>query len=241
MLTTAHTRITPLNTSSTGDLITSLKATSLSLGDIFEKLQSQTTEVATLGQTGIAPEIKRLHRQLKEQDELHREGIAEIHLILKDCLETQLFEHLKQQAQREIEAEIDGLVREQVAECLKTIIPQDLQDEVAAQKSELEELRIQLHNSESRRANASLRANQPNEILHVIYMSNGEVSKHYPKSLQDLFDLDSETSKALMVDYELPDISEAGDRNLNRFIQFCGVSYQMVRTGPNTRRVGLEH
>jgi len=225
---------------STGNLITNLKEASGSLGDIFEKLQSQTTEVAILGQLGTTPEIKRLHRQLNEQDEIHREGVAEIRLILKDCLETQLFEHLKKQAQREIEAEIDELVREQVAECLEMIIPQDLQDEVAKQKSELKELRVKLHNSESRRANASLRSNQPDESLRVIYMQNGEVSSHYPKSLKELFDLDSETSKALMIDYELPDVSEARDRNLNRFMQFCGVSYQMVRTGSNTRRVGLE-
>ncbi|KAF8070393.1 hypothetical protein FPV67DRAFT_1487212 [Lyophyllum atratum] len=120
------------------------------------------------------------------------------------------------------------------------MIPQNLQDEVAIQKSELDELRIQLHNSESRRANGALRSNQSDESLREIYMSNGKVSNRYPKSLKDLFELDFETSKVLMMDYEIPDVSEARDRNLNRFMQFCGVSYQMVRTGSQTRRVGLE-
>ncbi|KAF5386215.1 hypothetical protein D9615_002317 [Tricholomella constricta] len=203
--------------------------------DIFEKLQNQTTEVATVGKIGAAVEIKKLQRQLKEQDQIHQDGIAEIHLVLKEFVDTQLFEHLKKQGKlREIEEEIDELVKEQVAECLKTIIPQDLQEQVAEQRSELEELGIQLHNCDSRRANASLRSNQPDESLHTIYMPDGKVSEHYPRNLKDLFDLDAETSKALMLDYELPDVYEARDRNLNRFMQFCG-----VRTGIYTQRVGI--
>ncbi|KAG6886326.1 hypothetical protein C0993_006736 [Termitomyces sp. T159_Od127] len=48
---------------------------------------------------------------------------------------------------REIEAEFDQIVQEQVAACLAEMIPQDLQDEIAAQEVELEELRIKLLNS----------------------------------------------------------------------------------------------
>lgn len=50
-------------------------------------------------------------------------------------------------AQQEVNAEIDKLVQEQVAESLAPLIAQDLQDRVAVQKLELEELRIKLHNS----------------------------------------------------------------------------------------------
>lgn len=31
-----------------------------------------------------------------------------------------------------------------------------------------------------------------------------------------------------MQEYELPGISDARDRNLNRFMRFCGVSYRLV-------------
>lgn len=31
-----------------------------------------------------------------------------------------------------------------------------------------------------------------------------------------------------MTDYELPDISDSRDRNLNKLMQFCGVRYQLV-------------
>lgn len=101
---------------------------------------------------------------------------------------------------------------------------------------------------ESRRSNAMLRLNNPDDHLQTILMSDGEVSAHYPQSLKSLMKLDCEQysiprmciatdimsfeakiSKALMMDYQLPDPSDSRERNLNRFMQFCGVSYQMVR------------
>ncbi|KAG5341514.1 hypothetical protein C0989_009875 [Termitomyces sp. Mn162] len=143
----AAIRITPLDTFSVTDVLDDLKSASESLSNIYEKLEIQTSDVAKRGQIGITSEIKRFQRQLREQDQIHRDGIAEIQLILKDCLETQLFAHLKEIAQREIEAEIDRLVQEQVAECLATMIPLSLQDKIVEQRMELEELRINLLNS----------------------------------------------------------------------------------------------
>jgi len=34
--------------------------------------------------------------------------------------------------------------------------------------------------------------------------------------------------KALMEDYDFPNITDSRDLNLNRFMQFCGVRYQLV-------------
>ncbi|KAG6864785.1 hypothetical protein C0991_007159 [Blastosporella zonata] len=178
--------VKPLDTLSTGDFISSLKAATDSLGDIFGKLEYQTADVAT---RGPAPEIKSDYFGFAP---LVTDASDYYQVILKDCLEMQLFEHLKERAQREIEAEIDELVREQVALCLESMIPQNLQDEVAVQNVELEGLRSELLNSENRRANALLRSNQPDERLHEIYMSNRQVSERYPKTLQELFDLDGE-------------------------------------------------
>ncbi|KAF8220581.1 hypothetical protein L208DRAFT_1333016, partial [Tricholoma matsutake] len=171
--------------------------------------------------------ITRLLVQMEDQERMHTEGIAEIHLILNKHLQTQFFEHLKEQAQQEIDREIHELVRDQVALCLEAHISQELQDEVARNRRELEDLRLQLHNSESRRANSLLRSNQPNDPLHTIYTSNGQVSAHFPKSLGDLFNLDAETCRCLVLDYELP-VSDSRDRNLNLFMRFCGVGYQVV-------------
>jgi hypothetical protein len=64
-------------------------------------------------------------------------------------------------------------------------------------------------------------------------MSDGSVSERFPKDLKSLFSLDANTVKALMNDYELPNPSNSNkDHNLNRFMQFCGVRYQLVRPGP---------
>lgn len=49
--------------------------------------------------------------------------------------------------EEEVAGQIDQLVEEQVALCLQKHIPQELQDELAVQKHELQEVRRQLHNS----------------------------------------------------------------------------------------------
>lgn len=60
-------------------------------------------------------------------------------------------------------------------------------------------------------------------------MTDGTVSRHYPKDLESLFKLDDEITKALMSDYKLPHSdSDSQDHNLNRFMRFCGVQYQLV-------------
>lgn len=38
----------------------------------------------------------------------------------------------------------------------------------------------------------------------------------------------AEDTEALMADYGIPEPSESRDHNLNRFMQFCGVRYQLV-------------
>jgi len=83
-------------------------------------------------------------------------------------------------------------------------------------------------------------------------MDDGTVSPRFPKDLKGLFSLDGEFSKgalrirqkksssltqvtkaesvkALMNDYEFKQpLSSNNDHNLNRFMQFCGVRYQLV-------------
>jgi len=212
--------------------------------DVFDEmlntLHAQTVQGAIFGEYGGAQEIKSIRSQIKEQDRKHKHGLEEIELILKDLLANKVVEQLKRQVEEEVASQIDQLVEEQVALCLKTHIPQELQDELAEQKRELKEVRRQLHNSESRRSNATLRLNSPNDHLQTILMSNGEISTHFPDTLKGLFKLDAKTSKALMLDYEIPDASDSRERNLNRIMQFFGVSYQVVRSGAETRPVGMQ-
>ena len=111
---------------------------------------------------------------------------------------------------------------------------------------------LPIHHSlfrESRRANGNLRANKPDDFLANLLMPNGMINPLFPKNLKELFSLNGKstecdllfkkkliantlkaaTVKTLMKDYRLPDISETNkDHNLNRFMQFCGVRYQLV-------------
>jgi hypothetical protein len=49
--------------------------------------------------------------------------------------------------EEEITNQIDEIVKEKVAECLKDHIPPELQEEFATSKRELQELTLRLHNS----------------------------------------------------------------------------------------------
>lgn len=53
-------------------------------------------------------------------------------------------------------------------------------------------------------------------------------SQWYPPIEVTDFPFLAETCKDIMQDYELPGISDARDQNLNRFMQFCGVTYRLV-------------
>ncbi|KAJ6631500.1 hypothetical protein B0H10DRAFT_1772982 [Mycena sp. CBHHK59/15] len=167
---------------------------------------------------------------MQDQDVRQKNGMQEIKLILENALKSDVVEHLKKQVEDEIAAEIDQLVAEQVVLCLKTHIPQDLQDEVAKQQKILGQVRRDLNNTENRRTNAALRSTHEDDTLQVIYKEDGTVPDKYPPNLKALFDLDATTSKGLMMEYELLDYSESRERNLNRLMQFLGVKYQMVRS-----------
>ncbi|KDR75618.1 hypothetical protein GALMADRAFT_1330576 [Galerina marginata CBS 339.88] len=193
-----------------------------------DALQGQAMQIALLGEPGTRKEIFDLREQMVNQDKKHQEGLAEIQHILDELLENQVVEEMRKHVEQVIANQIDGLVKEHVAECLKTHIPQELQSEVESSRRELEELDLRLHNSESRRANGNLRHNKADDLLATMLMPDGTVSTYYPKDLKGLFELDGETTKALMADYGLPEPTGSRDHNLNRFMQFCGVRYQLV-------------
>ncbi|KAJ7935210.1 hypothetical protein B0H13DRAFT_521139 [Mycena leptocephala] len=231
---------TPSGVSSAQGLIQHMKSTLGALDDTLGELHGQTMQIALLGgEPQIAQDIENLRRQLMDHDKRQKEGIHEIKLILNHVLQCEVVELLKKQVDDGIARDIDQLVAEQVAVCLKDHIPQELQDELAQQQKILEEVRRDLHNSESRRSNAVLRSDHGDDGLQIIYKADGSVPAAYPPNLQALFDMDAATSRALMTEYGLADCSESRERNLNRLMQFLGVRYQMVREGSATRSVGL--
>ncbi|KAF8806600.1 hypothetical protein BYT27DRAFT_7191158 [Phlegmacium glaucopus] len=234
--TSSKDRKSPLNPlddagAKTQGLFGDLKQPLQRLNDAFDGLPDQTTQMASLaGAVGTKLEIIDLHEQLKNQDQRHKAAIEEIQGILDGLLQSEVLANIKKEVDREIAEQMDKLVQEGVTKCLKTHIPQELQDEVAVSKGELKKVRLALHDSESRRANANLRISKKEDPLGTIHMTDDTVSRHYPKDLESLFSLDAETTKALMSDYNLHNSdSDSQDHNLNRFMHFCGIQYQLVR------------
>ncbi|KAF9486089.1 hypothetical protein BDN70DRAFT_794795 [Pholiota conissans] len=205
-----------------------IKAPLNGLTAAFDSLSVQTLQIALSQDVGTTQGMIELRDQMLKQDQKHKEGLAEIQNILDDLLQHQIMEAMRKQVEEEIVNQIDEIVKEKVAECLKEHIPPELQEEFATSKKELQELTLRLHNSESRRANGKLRSNKADDPLGTMFMTNGTVSTNYPKDLRGLFTLDAEKARALMEDYELPDISDSRDRNLNKLMQFCGMRYQLV-------------
>jgi hypothetical protein len=198
------------------------------LSDAFDALTEKATQVAVLdGDSEIAQNLNTLRAEMKAQDEKHAKGIKEVQGLLKDLIEVQLINQLETEAEEEIEAQIDKMVEQQVAEDLKKHIPQDLQDQLAESKQKLEELQRALHNSESLRANANLGEAELDGILHTIYPPKGEISSMFPRDLNALFNMDGENCKQLLANYGISEVSDSGEKNLNRFIQLCGVPYQL--------------
>ncbi|CAK5266098.1 unnamed protein product [Mycena citricolor] len=154
----------------------------------------------------------------QERDLAHQVAAADPRRYIDETLSVEVLETMNKQADEAIASIVDQLVDEQVAACLATHIPQELQDQVAEQQKELEELHRDLHNSESRRANAALRTSHEDDSLNTILK-------------QDCTDL--------MTEYEIPLVSDSREWNLNRLMQFLGVKYQMVRDGPATTGMGF--
>ncbi|KAJ3575276.1 hypothetical protein NP233_g1194 [Leucocoprinus birnbaumii] len=203
----------------------------------YDALQGKSMQVAMKGtEMENSEDIKELRQQMKDQDLRHKESMEEIQNMIDQILQNE-GDDMRKQVSQEIAEQIDELVKDQVAHCLKDHMPEDLGFELEENKREYADLQHALHNSyndtgnlgsESRRLNGTLRASKPDDVLHTILMSNGSVSGRFPKDLNALFELDADAVKALMADYDLNGVTDSRDNNLNKFMQFCGVRYQMV-------------
>lgn len=221
----------PPEVASVHEIILTMKTALGALGTTFDAMGAQTAQMAVLGsELEIAQQLNSLRSMMKQQDQKQEKSIAEIQDLLNELMQVQIMRHLQQEVEAEIEAEIEETMKGQVAKKLDQYIPKALQGELVTHKQQLDDVHQQLHNSESRRANAELRSSDTDSTLHTIYQPNGKISERFPKNLMSLFTLDVEASKQLLSDYgqAAADISDPRESNLNRFIQFCGVSYQVV-------------
>lgn len=196
----------------------------------FDECRKQLEEALSLVQTvKIANEdITKFHGRMTQQDKEHHHAMAEIEALQYSLYERDVYEDLEAKIRKQAEQQMEATIEEQVKAELKKFIPQDQQEQVSRVNQELYSIMIDLHNSESRRANSFLQQ-EMNKQLNTIKMPNGNVSEHFPKTLKDLFELDEERIDKLAADY--PGYHPEGSPfvRVNQFLQFCGVRYQLVR------------
>lgn len=218
------------------DLLTTMKKTLAALGATFDSLGEQTARIATLGPAiDSAHQVHRLRKQLQVQDRRHEDRIGEIKVLLRDVLKQQIIAHLASHVHEMIREGVTKIVRERVANELLAQIPQHLKDQVEEHKLQIARVKLDLFNSEARRANSLLRSNHLNEALHPLLLPTGEESKLFPADLAALFAMNAATAKLLVEEFGLPVCDgelSSREKNLNRFMQHIGVAFLMVPYEP---------
>lgn len=216
------------DTAAVRELLGMMSTTLATLGKTFDTLTEQSTRVATLGpQLDSAHQIHQLRRQMRAQEKKQDIRINEVKTMVKDELKVQVAELLRAQIAEAVRDEIKKQVSDEVQEQLKLRVPVPIEEQAAESTQQLKDVRTSLINSESRRANAILRASNLDDQLAVILKSTGEPSKYFPSDLKTLFGYDNETAKILVQDYELP-ASESREKNLNKFMAHTGVQFHLI-------------
>ncbi|KAG9104536.1 hypothetical protein FRC06_001622 [Ceratobasidium sp. 370] len=218
-----------------------MQATMGMLGSTFDYLGEQTARVASLGPAVEAShQIHQLRRQVHAQDRKQEERMQEIKSLLQDVLKEQIAEHLRAHVFEMIREKVEELVADKVKAALTQQIPEKLRQQVKEHRQHLAEVKRCLHNSEARRANATLRnhGSAIREPLHELLMADGNPSELWPQDLAQLFGYSNDTAKRLLDDYELTYAhDDPTERMLNKFMAHIGVGFQMV---PPQRRLPLQ-
>ncbi|PIL32855.1 hypothetical protein GSI_04972 [Ganoderma sinense ZZ0214-1] len=229
----------PAEVAAAAEIIEKMKGSLGSFGKTLDSLGEQTVQMIQVGgQAEITNHINSIRCHMDKADERQQEQVRGIEELLWKVLEQDVIEHLTALIQDGILEEIDAIVQEEVARQCPAFIPQNLQDELRASQRELEKVQRALHDSESRRANSTLRSHRLHEKVHPLHNSTGEISNRFPLTLGDMFGIPAETAKALLEEYGL-EVSESREKNINTFMCHCGVQYQLIPTegGPTPCRI----
>ncbi|KAH8103533.1 hypothetical protein BXZ70DRAFT_736621 [Cristinia sonorae] len=211
------------------ETLATMKGSLGSLGQVFDTLGQQTAQMVQIGgELETAQHLNKVRKEMEAQDRKVDDQVEEIKILLQRALQVEIIDHLRQVIEAGVLEQIDEQVKEQVGRILPSYFPQDVLDEVEHYRQQLDEVQRALHNSESRKANSLLRSNRLTDPLHTIYKTDGTVSSLFPRDVKSLFSMDAETAILLLEEYGMTDVSATRERNVNRFMQFCGVSYQLL-------------
>ncbi|KAG8963171.1 hypothetical protein FRC03_003318 [Tulasnella sp. 419] len=212
-----------------GSVLESMRNTLDNLGATFGTLGEQSSKIAGLGDGfDHASQLASLERHLAASDRKQEKRMEEIKVLLGQVVYQDIVPHVNQLIDDSIDAEIESVIEQLVQLQLAHEIPRHLQQQIKDHKKELEGVRINLANSEARRANALLRSSHLSDPLQPLFKEDGTISAHFPPNLTGLFALDGPSAKSLCLEYRLKGVTDVREKNLNLFMQFCGVAYQMV-------------
>ncbi|KAI0705299.1 hypothetical protein C8T65DRAFT_652949 [Cerioporus squamosus] len=214
------------------ELMASMKMSLDQYGGTLDSLGKQVMEMINIGsQSQVTEEVGKLRQHMQEMNAKQDRQLLDIQALMKEVLERDVVEHLTELIESGLMQDIDALVDQEVARLLPEYIPQSLQDELREDQRQLKEVQKALYNSESRRANSTLRSHRLHETVHDLYNIHGEKSRDFPRTLGDMFAISEERAISMMVEYGVGEPSPSRERNINRLMQSFGIQYQLVSTG----------
>ncbi|KIJ51305.1 hypothetical protein M422DRAFT_65312 [Sphaerobolus stellatus SS14] len=243
-----RTPITPYpgaDTAAVKELLVMMKSTLGTLGATFETLGAQSDKITSLGPAmDSSHQISSLRRQIRAQDKRQDARVMEVKHMIKDVLKEHIANDMRAQIEEQIRAEIATQVKQEVAAQIVEHLPISLQAQAEQSKRQLVEVRHSLVNSEARRANSVLRANNLDDPLTHVLKPDGTQSDIFPTDLRTLFSYDADTARRLVQEFSLQE-HESRERNLNRFMAYIGIPFHLIpvpvlgdATGP-TNALGL--
>jgi len=232
--------VPPPNMDNVHELVSLVKQTMETLGGTFDALNQTSTRVQELQQEPAfdsVQQISDLRKQLVKKDRRQEAKMKEIEQLLREVLQHDIVDHLKGQIAMQIGDMIEHEVEEQVKLQLGHHIPPKLQESVAKQKRQLDEVQYAMKNSEARRANAQLRSNNLHGPMLPLIPTSGQISEKFPKDMAELLAMDADAVTDLLKHYDLAPEATRED-NLNKFMRFCNIGYQVVPMEPSVALVG---
>ncbi|RDX47453.1 hypothetical protein OH76DRAFT_765938 [Lentinus brumalis] len=234
---TAGTTV-PTEAQGAADLVATMKRSLDSYGETLEALGKQVLEMMNVGSDSkVTEDVGVLRRHMQEMNVKQDQQLLEIQALMKEVLEKDVVDHLTELIKSEVMKDIDALVDQEVARLLPEYIPEDLQEDLRKDQRELEEVQKALYNSESRRANSTLRSHRLHETVHDLYNVHGEKSSDFPRTLGEMFSIFHEKAISMMEEFGAGEPSASRERNINRLMQTFGIQYQLVSTGAGAQPV----
>jgi len=207
-----------------------MKDTLLTLAGTCNSLGEQTAQVAELKPNiDSAHQIKHMRHKIRAHEKKQEERAKELETRLMEVLKEQIYQQLRAELSKIVRDEVENQVRDEVTRQMAIHIPILLEKQNREHRRQIAEIRKNLHNSESRRANSLLKSNNLFDPLHPLLRPNGEKCSIFPRTLANTFSMGLDVSKLLCHEFNLPE-TESKEGNLNRFLHHIGVGFQMVAT-----------